>query len=432
MTTGTVSPALTSTPKFGGMLAFGVSLFGFACACPILLLYGVNLRLSDVACLLSVAALAAALVRRPALHRSAAVLGLFLVLSFGWIAAEAYYPLFMDSDPPSKMVLVRWLIAFPAAYWLCVATDSPTLRRLVLLGLISGWLADTVLLSYDYFSFTVGGRPAFGTPISHVFWVSGKYRAGGLFGGPNGAAIASLYIVPFLIGYAYECGGRGALVGALGWIATGLVFYLTRSRGATMAAVGMLTWWMLSNRPLRVFLTAILVLLGFLLLFALRPELLDAAMGQDEVVNLLSRFTDSSSIGENSEGRIETAIGSLTLAFTHPLGMGSAYGPALDALTGFAATHNALLQLAVLGGVPLCLTCTGVLLLGASRSFRRPARTEDLVALYVLIVSMFEAHLFNPMTSIILLWLLARLSLQIFPAVNLSEPNIPLKARTSN
>ena len=395
------------TSPFASSRAFTALLFGFACACPMVLVGGVNLRLSDVACLASAVALGIALVMRPSLHISAAVLALVLLFSFGWVVAETYYPSFLDSDPASAMILVRWLIAFPAAYWLCVLTSAPALRRAVLLGLILGWLVDTALLGYDFFAFGTLGHPAFNTAASHVFWVSGEYRAIGLFGHPNGAAIASLYVVPFLIGYADEYGG-GALAGVLGWIATGLVFYFTRSRGATMAAAGLLGWWMVVNRPRQALLAAFLLLLALLLSSAVWPQLTDLTSGEGEVGKLLSRFTDSGAIRENSEGRLETILGALQLAFSHPLGMGSSYPPALEALTGFAATHNALLQLAVLGGPPLALLCTGMLLAGARHALGRSARTEDRVAFYLLFVSMFEAHFFNPMTSIILLWILGQ------------------------
>ena len=368
---------------------------------------GVNLRLSDAACLAAAVALGIALVSRPSLHISAAVLALVLLFSCGWITAEAYYPSFLDNDPASAMILVRWLIAFPAAYWLCVLTSAPALRRAVLLGLISGWLVDTALLSYDFSEFGTLGHPAFTAAASHVFWVSGQYRAIGLFGHPNGAAIASLYVVPFLIGYADEYGGA-ALAGVLGWIATGLVFYLTRSRGATMAAAGLLAWWMTVNRPRQVLLAALLLFLALLLSFAVWPQLSDVTSGEGEIGRLLSRFTDSGAIRENSEGRLETILGALQLAFGHPLGMGSSYPPALEARTGYEATHNALLQLAVLGGPPLALLCAGMLLAGARHALRRSARTEDRVAFYLLFVSMFEAHFFNPMTSIILLWILGQ------------------------
>lgn len=382
--------------------------FGFACACPVLVVSGVNLRLSDVACLAAAAVLAASLALRPSLHRSAATLGLVLVFSFSWIAAEAYYPSFMDNDPASAMILVRWLLAFPAAYWLCVITDDPGLRPPVMLGLILGWLVDTALLAYDYYAFGATGHPTFGATSSHIFWVGGAYRAIGVFGHPNGAAIASLYVVPFLIGFASQH-GRGVLAGTLGWIATGTVFYVTRSRGATMAAVGLLGWWMVANHPRQVLATAAALALALAAAAAVWPGLLHAVLGNDEFGQLLSRFSDAGGIEENSEGRIETAIGSLQLAFTHPLGMGSSYPPALEALTGFAATHNALLQLAILGGLPLCLLCIGLLLAGARHALGRDAQTEDRVALYMLLVSLFEAHLYNPMTPIILLWLAGRL-----------------------
>lgn len=406
--------------RIGGLRGIAALLFGFACACPLLVVGGVNLRLSDVACLAAAAALAVVVVLRPRLHHSAAVIGLVLVFSFGWIAAEAYYPSFMDSDPPSRMVLVRWLIAFPAAYWLCVVTGDTKLRQTVMLGLILGWTTDTALLGFDFYAFSRTGHPAFGAASSHVFWVGGEYRAIGLFGHPNGAAIASLYLVPFLIGYADEY-GHAVLAGVLGLVATGLVFFFTRSRGATMAAAGLLAWWMVSNRPRRVLLAALALAVGLLAILALWPSLFDATLGSDETARLLSRFTDSGSIAENSEGRVETAIGSLQLAFTHPLGMGSSYAPALEALTGFGATHNALLQLAVFGGPLLCLLCVGILLSGARWALSRDARTEDRVALYFLFASMFEAHFFNPMTSIVLLWLVGRLGPRLLSAAYTSR-----------
>ena len=351
--------------------------------------------------------------------RRAAALGLVLVCSFGWIAAEAYYPSFMDSDLPSPMVLVRWLIAFPAAYWLCVATGDTALRRAATLGLILGWITDTALLGYDFYAFSKTGHPAFGAASSHVFWVGGEHRAIGLFGHPNGAAIASLYLVPFLIGYADE-NGHGVLAGVLGWVATGLVFYLTRSRGATMAAAGLLAWWMISNRSRQVLLAALALAAGLLAILALWLSLFDAMLGSDEAARLLSRFTDFSSIAENSEGRVETAIGSLQLAFTHLLGMGSSYALALEALTGYGATYNALLQLAVVGGPLLCLLCIGILLSGACRVLSHDARTKDRVALYFLFASMFEAHFFNPMTAIVLLWLVGRLGPRLLSVAHAS------------
>lgn len=152
---------------------------------------------------------------------------------------------------------------------------------------------------------------------------------------------------------------------------------------------------MISNRPRQALLATLALAAGLLAFLALWPSLFDATLGSDEVDRLLSRFTDSGSIAENSEGRFETAIGSLQLTFTHPLGMGSSYAPALEALTGYGATHNALLQLAVFGGPLLCLLRIGILLSGARWALSHDARTEDRVALYFLFTSMFEALFFQ-------------------------------------
>lgn len=100
---------------------------------------------------------------------------------------------------------------------------NAALRRAAVLGLILGWITDTALLGYDFYAFSKTGHPTFGAASTHVFWVGGEYRAIGLFGHSNGAAIASLYLVPLLIGYADEY-GHSVLAGILGWVATGLVF----------------------------------------------------------------------------------------------------------------------------------------------------------------------------------------------------------------
>lgn len=378
--------------------------FGFCCACPLLVMGGVNLRLSDVACLAAALYLLLSVVALRRLHHCAIALAAVLLLSVGWVAVEIHYAGFLDNDPPSTMILLRWLLAIPAAYWLCVLASDTYLRKAALLGLTVGWLADSVLLFADFGVFRSTGHPLFRADSSHVYWVGGTYRAIGLFGHPNGAAIASMYAIPFLVGCAEEWGGL-LVASLLGWVVTLGVFYVTRSRGATVAGAVLLLYWAFSRRSSAGAMVLLTLLVGTGAAAAVWPDSFATLLTQNGVAGLLDRFTDTQSLGENSGGRLATASAAIDLAVSHPFGMGSTYPPALDALTGFDATHNALLQLALLGGLPLCLVVTVRLAANAGRLWRGPMRTEQLTSLYFLIVSMFEAHFFNPMTSIICLWL---------------------------
>ena len=398
----------------GGLLALACAAFGFSCACPILLVSGVNMRLTDAACAFAGVLAVWDLLRRGRWHPGAARLAPVLLASIGWIGVELYFSAMLVSKSPSRMVLVRWLLALPAGYWLCIATEDPALRRTTLWGLGAGWCADTVLLAYDYVGFQLAGFPAFIPDQSRVTWVGNDYRALGIFDHPNAAAIGSLYLVPLLIGLAEERGRRG-LLAVLGWVATLGVFYMTRSRGAGLTAIALLLAWSLARMGRMARLWALLAVLGVVALFLCWPTALHDVLEQQDIADMLSRFTDSDALRENSAGRSDTIMASLQLALTHPLGMGSTYGPVLGDLTGeFEATHNGILQLALLGGVPLALLVLAVLLRGAWRVWLGAAAAEHWIALYFLSVAMFEEAFFIPTVSIVTLWLVARLGWPLF------------------
>lgn len=393
----TDSMTLSAAAPRNRPLALACAALGFACACPLLLVSGVNMRLSDVACAVACVLAVWDLLRRGRRHSGA-----------GRLAA------ILASENSSRMVLVRWMLALPAGYWLCICTENPALRRATLWGFCGGWCTDTVLLAYDFVTFQATGFPAFTLDASRVTWVGNDYRAIGIFDHPNPAAIGSLFLVQLLIGLAEEGGSHGLAI-LLGWIATFGVFYVTRSRGAALTVSGLLLYWSLARMRRMAKLVALLAVLGAAALCLCWPAGVDALVTRPDVTAMLARFTNSEALRENSAGRSDTILASLQLLRTHPLGMGSTYGPMLHDLTGaFDVTHNGLLQFALLGGLPLALITLAAFLRGAWQVWQRHAVTEHWLALYVLGTAMFEEICHIPTASIITLWLIAQLGWPLF------------------
>lgn len=384
--------------------------FGFACACPLLLGAGANVRLNDVAAVLAAALAGASLFGAGRLDRSAPFYLAVGVLTLGWIWAEIHYTSYMPGHPPAAMLLVRWIVAVPSAYVFSVLSADPATRKPLMCGLILGLLADTALLGYDYAVFQATGHPAFQQDPTQVFYVYRDYRAGGILGHPNGAAIASTFAVPFLIGAAEEF-RWGWVAGALAAAVAVLVFLMTQTRSAMIAAAVLLLVWRLTARPGQT-VAACLAAASLLTVFLALDPTSPGGAGEGGFAGALRRFTDQESVGENTSGRLETMLNALGLAVEHPFGLGSAYAPALGARAGYEATHNALLQLALLGGLPLTFFITAVLVAGASRVLRRGRTIENWAALYFLIVAMFEAIFFSPFVSLFVLWLAGRLAVQ--------------------
>jgi O-Antigen ligase len=385
------------------------ALIGFGTMCPFGLTSSVNIRSNDVVAVLLVCAACAAVASSRRYTRPVPFAYFVIaLLTIGWIGADLTFRVYMPQNEAATMILVRWIVAAPAAFYLALLCDDPLFRKYMIVGAVIGCLGTTALTAFDLAVFNATGAPAFTHDEARVTWVDSGYRPFGILGHPNGAAIGSLFIVPFLIGAAEEFGRqRLALIVASSTLCT--VFYLTENRSAMIASVVLLSMWGITRRPALVVTgcASIAVVIGLIYLFdplAFSPQYDDPGL----FAALVNRFGTNEAMDDNAAGRMATTAGSLELALAHPFGMGSTYEAPLDQLAGMGTTHNALMQLALMGGIPLALLVTVLLGRVALKLFSPGRLIHQWVALYLLIVCMFEAIFYLPFFSLLILWVIAR------------------------
>jgi hypothetical protein len=391
------------------MRNYVAALVGLATLFPARLIGGVNFRSNDLVAALLVGAAAYHVLGDKREWRVPAIFVALALLTLGWLGAELNYRAYLPWTPSAAMILARWIVAIPAAFYLALLSQEVAFRRFFVAGAILGCLLTAGSLAFDFWTFQHTGAPAFPVDGSEPSFVNGDFRAGGIIGMANGAAIASLFVIPLLISAAEEFGWRRIPVAGIPVLA--VVFYTTQTRSASIAAAFLLLVWGLMRRPVLVLIgVAWLAILGGLL-YAIDPNtLLPSGGGSDLITMVAARFNDDQATQNNAGERSSTTRSSLDLALHHPFGMGSTYEAPLDEATGFAATHNGLLQLALLGGIPLALLVTAQLVIAALGLRAPPRPTHEWLALYVLIVSMFESTYYIPFFSTIVLWIVARTS----------------------
>jgi hypothetical protein len=382
------------------MRAF-VLVLGLGCTFPIELSAS-HIRLSDISMAMAAIGTLAIIPTANFTSRQVRLYFLIVALTMGWIWAELQYREILPHDLGAAMILVRWVFAIPASYFLCVLAENAKWRKSLFTGMILGLLIDTSLLGYDYISFQITGKPAF-VWNRHVWYANDAFRASGIEGGPNAAAAGADFVVPFLLGAAEEFRWKWWPVGLATAVAA-FAFVATESRGAFVSSICLLAIWAWTTRP-RALVQICFVAVLASLVYATMPMFIPSAGDNYEINDLLTRFTNSQSMAANADRRVMTIVESIELALQNPLGMGSSYGPALAATTGYeGATHNGLVQIAVLGGLPLAGVVAAVLVIGGRRIFGLKRRTENWVAAYILCISFFEAFLFGPYVPLLLLW----------------------------
>jgi hypothetical protein len=227
-----------------------------------------------------------------------------------------------------------------------------------------------------------------------------EYRASGVFGHPNGAAGCILIAIPILIGMVEEKRlPRSAL-----WLGVGieaLVFYFTKSRGSLLVSAELLGYWLLACAPpLYRVASAILAVIAGVLLLGLLSHL-------DFTQSLwLRRFVDTDAISTNASDRWWTITTSFDLVLRHPFGLGSSYAALLAEATGTDATHDAFLELALLGGLPLAIFVAARLIRTASFLATSYRPVESWLAAYFIGIFLFETYFVQVNIPILTIWVL--------------------------
>jgi O-Antigen ligase len=361
-------------------------------------------RTTDLLNLVCTGLLAFAVFRSAKLHR--AIYGVVLVwaLTVPWIFMEIH-ALAGVPDPAVQRLLIRWILCGCSAYFIAVLADTPVLRPRFLCGLLIGIALSSLTLLYDFLTFSPEDLPI--EQLVNLAIYNGKdiydfiYRSYGIFGHPNGAAGCVLIGVPLLIGVIQEGRApRWSIVVAL--VLMGGVFYLTKSRGPLIVSAALVAYWFWSQtRGVRV----PLMLAGVMAVLGVLSVLAAGGLGAGGDGILLERFLDLNSISVNAGDRWWTIATSLDLLLGNPLGMGSGYVEPLDRATGTTATHNAYLELALMGGAPLMVLVVVRLIKAAAGLFTSWQPVEAWLAAYLLGIFCFESYFLQIGIQLTTLWL---------------------------
>jgi O-antigen ligase len=333
-----------------------------------------------------------------------------LVLTVVWMGVEVHYSSYLSDDWSAKMILIRWLGAFPTAYWLAELCRHEKCRRMVLYGLLAGVVVDIGLVLQDYLLFELTGQTTAVATVDRpvVVWINGEYRAEGIFGHPNAATVATLLCVPLIIGLIDE-----KLLPKF-WILLALaaivgVFHMTKTRSASMAALLLVLLWFAFNFRSRVAfwigMTFVLCISVYSVVAAFSDRIMPPLPIELDAT-FMQRFNNLDNMVGNASDRVLTTLTSFDLAIHNPIGMGSTYENKLRELTGFSATHNGFVQLALLAGLPLATVVFVTMVKAAARIARPRRQTEGWLAAYVVMVFFFENLFFVPFMSAIVLWLM--------------------------
>jgi hypothetical protein len=401
-----INPAAGTSPRIAwfAMAVFGAGVcLGFPA--PALPGFGEGNfpRLPDMVNFLAGGLLLIGVVRQEPLHRAIIMVAFVCALCFGWTIAETFY-LSSTSEPPIQRVLFRWILSCCSMYWLIVMMERREQRLLILFGLLAGLGLSATTVVYDFATFNPESMPVEQLVLLAIY--NGKeihdfiYRASGIFGHPNGAAGCLLIGVPIIIGLIEEkILPRASMLAAVALI--GVVFYLTKSRGAMLTAGALVVLWAVcftsKSEKLILFL---LIALCLAVTAAASPSFLSGTFAD--------RLLDFESISINAGDRWWTMSTSLDLILKHPFGMGSSYGHQLSVATGTDATHNAYLELGLMAGLPLMLFVIGGLCSTASLLASPHRPVEAWAAAYLIGIFFFETYFLQVNMPIYALWLLWR------------------------
>jgi hypothetical protein len=378
--------------RVGGWLT--VAAAGICIGYPGLLQQGVEgLRYSEVVNAAALVALVVALLGRMPISRTIVTLLFVLLLTSFWIFDEIQDAALQVGSSKARMILIRWLMSFATAYWLAVLMDHPKYRSVVVYGLLTGLALSlySILYDYQYFDTMSHVPPPFSE--EQVVYVDDVYRAQGIFDHPNSAAGSALLAVPLILGMIEEERfPRWTIVAALGVIV--LIFITTQTRGPTFAALVLVA--LQFGRCSRKHALCLVGLVAVGAVGLAIHQMSDSA----EIVQRMSN------VESGADDRARTTLESLFIAYSHPFGIGSLYENELERLTGFTATHDAFLQLAMLAGWPLGLFVFLRIARRALGLLRRRASVETWLAAYMLVAFVFENQFFVPTFVIFTLWMM--------------------------
>jgi len=233
--------------------------------------------------------------------------------------------------------------------------------------------------------------------VAAKFFGGTVWRVPGMEKHVNGSAVIVGLGVPCALGLADEKRGN------LSWLLLALLGLLvasavTLNRASVIASGVLLILWFMLSRSSGVKTWQKIVILTLLVGAAIWIEP-PGGWGRWQQLQNLQDYN-------GFKVRLETFIHSFDMLMKNPMGVGKEYETMLAARTGHTASHNAILQIGLLAGLPFAVFMTAKLLL---LSFYIPLRggfAEGWIAAYLMGIFFFEEYLAIPTLVAIVVWLM--------------------------
>lgn len=327
---------------------------------------------------------------------------LFRVYSILLLLVPLLWHSFLSSVSGTTVYAVRWLIAVVWAITIGSLSVDGRTRVALFKGILAGCTACLGVVILQFFGLHEFTQNIGLAPQDSADDISFQsiWRVPGMEKNVNGSAAIISLALPIAIGLVEERSlGRKWIFIVLGVVALGSVITLNRS-SFLVSGITLITWVFLSGSKwisgYTKFGIIATVLVGIL---AYGPP------GGWERWSDLENLSRSS----NVQVRVETSKISAALAIKNPLGKGISYKEVLRERSDVSseATHNAVFQLALLGGLPIAIYVVYKLGYAAIRLLQQ-SRLEGWVSLHLLGLFCFEEYFSNMTIMVIVAWLLLR------------------------
>lgn len=301
----------------------------------------------------------------------------------------------------TPMVLpIRYTVAIFAALGLWYLVGQNETRRVFFKGVIVGCVCCAivpVLQFMGFLSLTKTLGLAANDVVAAKFFGNRVWRVPGMEKHVNGSAVIIGLGVPCALGLLDEKRSGMLWLGlALAALFTGSAVTLNRA-SVIVSMLLLAAWFLLARRssistPRKV----IVVMVVVALIVYVGPP------GGWERWHRLQNLADY----KGFQVRVATFIAALDLLWHNPMGVGKAYETLLLTYTKNTATHNAILQMGLLAGLPFALYMTGKLLLLSVSILVRGGFVEGWISGYLLGIFFFEEYLAIPTLVTIVVWLM--------------------------
>jgi len=322
----------------------------------------------------------------------------YRVLAFSVLLIPMFFNGFMIGGVTPVVDPIRWVLSFGWIFMLSWICRQRALRTVFFKGAIvgtAGALGVVALQVMGFYQLTVNlGLAAQDATVESFF--HSVWRAPGMEGHVNGSAAVFSLGVPIALGLIEE--GRAGwkwLFIALAVVVTGSA--LTLNRSSMLVVTGTLTAWVVlaNGESITSGWKIAIVALPVVAILMYGPP------GGWERWEALENITRS----DNFQVRMKTTLAALDIGLENPIGIGKEYQEHIvKRVPGHDATHNALLQLLLMGGVPIFVFVSWRMVKKAFGVFGRGS-VEAWVSFHFFQLFMFEEYFAIPTILIFVSWI---------------------------